>query len=297
MIASKKQAVIFYTISIILIQVLATGCKKTDVVPGNGEEAYVNFYNASEVQQQNISLALKNYVVLDQLYTRNGMGQFSADGDNRQFPYTQGIAEATPDNLSLPTGITYSNVYWLPIQSGNHHFIYTSDSTYVALKNITETYQPQTFNAQYLVESPAADSLYNIFSFPVQRAGTPGKVRVQIVHLSPDLGSIEVYRADSTGNPVATNLPNTLSYGQASSFIELDTAGSAHTKQLILLKFLKNGSNDVAITSSIPAVSNSSFIVALQGFEQTTTRKVKMRGGYQSVTVNSNLRINLRRVF
>lgn len=296
MITRKNAAITAYTLSVLLVNI-AIGCKKTEVVPGNGQEAYLNFYNASEVQQQNIALALSNHVVIDKQYTINGMGAFGADGDNRQFPHTPGIAQMTPDNLNLPIGITYNHVFWLPMMSGSHHLAYTSDDRKITLQAITETLQPKAFNMQYFVESPVADSLYNIFSFPVQQAGTPGKVRVQIVHLSPDLGPIEVYRADENGNKVDTDLPNTLVYGQGSSSIEIDTVGSSKTKQLILLKFLKKGSSDIALTSSIPAVSNSSFIVVLRGFEQSTVRKIKMKSGYQTVTVNSNIRTNLRRIF
>lgn len=275
-----------------------TGCKKTDETPGNGQDAYINFFNASEVLQQNIALALNNTVVSEQIRKGKFPMAFQADGDSRQFPYTASIGTLPPDNLSLPIGgVNYTNIYWLPVIAGSYSLGYTSDSSYAVLKDTTVNLLPKSFTAQYLVESPEDDAAYKILTVPTQRAGTPGKVRLQFIHLSPDLGNLDIVRIDANGNDLSDALPKNIAYSRYTNYMELDTLGTASTRGQIILNIRKNGSTKTMLSTAIPAASNSSFTVLIQGFEHTTARRIRMRDAYQSVSVNPNLRINLRRIF
>lgn len=286
------------TCGVSFLLLFITGCKKTDVNPGNGQDAYINFFNASEVLQQNIALALNNTVVSEQIRKDKFPMAFQTDGDNRQFPFAASIGTLPSDNLSLPTGgINYTNIYWLPVKTGTYSLGYTSDSSYIVIKDTTINLASKSFTTQYLVESPVDDTAYNILTVPTERAGTPGKVRLQFIHLSPDLSNLDIARIDANGNEMPDALPKKFAYGSYTNYIELDTAGAASTRGQIILNFRKSGSTRTALSAAIPAASNSSFTVLIQGFEHTTARRIRMRDGYRSVSVNPNLRINLRRIF
>lgn len=282
---------------LILAVTLLTACEKKEVVPGDGQDTYVNFYNASEVLQQNISLAMSNKIIINDSLPGQQQPQFSSTDDFRQYPRHLTGTDAVIDAVNPPAGINYNVVYWMPVNAEKYRFAYTSVNK-TSLVDATVDLLPKTFTTQYLVESPAADNAYSILTVPVERTGTAGKVRVQLVNLSPDFGSLEVYRTDEAGNRVASQLPTALSATTYSPYVELDTAGASKTFNKLLLKFCKSGSNEVVLTRAVDAISGSSYSVVFQGFEKLTTRRIKISGSdYQQVSVSPNLRVNVRRIF
>lgn len=274
---------------------LLAACKKSDVTPGNGMEAYVNFYNASEVLQQNISLSMNNLIVINDSLPGQVQPQFSSTDDFRQFP--RYLSATVVDVVYPPAGLTYDVVYWMAFNSERYRFAYTSiNKTQIADTAIN--LRAKTFATQYLVESPAADDAYRILTVPVERSGTAGKVRLQLINLSPDFGPLSVYRTDHEGNPVSSQLPTALSTNKYSSYVELDTTGISKTYNKIILKFAKSGSSEVLLTKAVEAVSNSCYSVVFQGFERSTRRRIKINDtDYRTVTVSPNIRVNVRRIF
>ena len=274
--------------------------KSADILPGNGQDTYLNFYNASEVLQQNLAFSNNNLVIINDTVpgtkTLNQM-RFSSTDDFRQYPRTVSGAELVNDPIGLPLGTTYDVIYWKPIEAGSYRFIYTSLNK-VYLKDTTIVVSPKSFTTQYLVESSIADDAYRILTVPEERKGTQGKVRIKVINLSPDFGSLEVYRADQNGNQIPAGLPTALRYGQNSSYAEIDTVGTAKTRGQLLLKFRKSGSDAVVLTRAVDAISNSSFVVVFQGFEKAANRRIKTGNqAVETVKVSPNLRVNVRRVF
>lgn len=272
-------------------------CRKEDVITGNGRDTYINFYNASEVLQQHAAYSGENLIIINDTLPDVKQPQFSPSDDFRQFPRHFTGSELVVDAIYPPAGATYNVVYWMPMIADASRFIYTSvNKTY--LKDTVLNLSPKTFTTQYLVESPGADDAYRILTVPVERQGTPGKVRVQVLNLSPDLGPLEVFLADEDGNRVNTSLPTDLSFGQHSSYAELDTAGASATFGKLTLKFCKSGNDETLLGRAIDAVPNSSYIIVFQGFEQETSRRIKTGNHqYEQVMVAPNLRVNVRRVY
>lgn len=275
---------------------LFAACKKNEVIPGNGQEAYINFYNASEVLQQNFALSGKNQIIINDSLPGQVQPEFSPTDDFRQFPRHL-TGSAVIDAINPPAGLTYDVVYWMALTSDQYRFRYTSVNK-TTLTDASIRLSPKTFTTQYLVETPEADNTYSVLNVPVERKGAANKVRLQIINLSPDFGALEVYRADQNGNRVSSELPTGLLADTYSDYIELDTAGASKTYNKIILKFAKSGSNEVLLTKAVDAISNSCYTIVFQGFERTTRRRIKISDTEsRTVTVSPNLRVNIRRVF
>jgi len=273
-------------------------CQKSgDIAPGNGQDAYLNFYNASEVLQQNMTLSANNLILINDTVPGANQLQFSQTDDFRQFPQTITGNQFNVDIHPVPAGMNYNVVFWMPVLAGNHHITYTATKN-ADLKDTTVTISAKSFTTQYLVESPVSNDAYRVVTVPEERLGTAGKVRVKVINLSPDLGPMEVIRTDKDGNAILESLPAALKYGEHSPYADIDTAGISKTRGQLLLKFRKSGSNAVLLTKVIDAIPNTSFTMVLQGFEKETVRRIKTASQtFQTVTVNPNLRVNVRRIF
>jgi len=277
---------------------MLSACQKSgDIAPGNGQDAYLNFYNASEVLQQNMILSANNLILINDTVPGANQPQFSQSDDFRQFPRTITGNQFNIDINSIPAGTNYNIVYWMPVLAGTHHIAYTASKN-VDLKDTTVSISPKSFTTQYLVESPVSNEAYRIATVPEERRGIAGKVRVKVVNLSPDLGPLEVIRTDKDGNTILETLPAALKYGEHSAYAEIDTAGVSRTRGQLILKLRKSGSSAILLTQVIDAVPNTSFTVVFQGFEKETIRRIRTGSQtFQTVTVNPNLRINIRRIF
>lgn len=283
-----------YLLSGFFLVMSLSACKKNDISVADGQEAYINFYNASEVLQQNSAYSSENFII-NNSFSKQPV--FSSIDDFRQFPRHLTASDRVVDVIYPPAGITYDVVYWLPLTANTYQFAYTSvDKTVIADTSINVS--PQSFTTQYLVESPLADHTYQTVTVPVERKGTKGKVRLQIINLSPDFGPLEVYQTDLSGKRISTELPASLPFGKYSNYVELDTAGAGSAFGKILLNFRKSGTDARILSKAIDAVSNSVFTLVFQGFEKNTSRRIKTgENTYGQVTVTANLRINTRRVY
>lgn len=287
------KAYIYLFISIIFI----ISCKKEDVLPGNSQQTYVNFYNASEVLQQNGSLSTSNQILINGGLPGNKQPQFSSTDDFRQFPRHVTGTDFVIDVLYPPNDLAYNPVYWMAFIADRYEFTYTSTQN-TPVADTAVSLMPKTFTTQYLVEATTADHAYRVISIPVERSGSAQKVRMQIINLSPDFGPLEVYRSDDQGNRIASSLPLAIDRLGYSSYVDVDTIGAAKTFNKILLSFCKSGTDEVVLTKAIPAIPNSNFSIVFQGFEKTTDRRIKTNETeYQSVRVSPNLRVNVRRIF
>lgn len=280
---------------------LLSACKKTDVAPGDGQEAYINFYNASEALLQGGftkgNMIYVNDSVPNEIFKRHP--EFSENYDDfRQYPQSLFGNPNFGYNLAVPEGVGYDPIYWMPIASGNYRFIFTSVNK-VYLQETPVSLTSKTFTTQYLVESPKADNEYSIVTVPVERKGMEGRVRIQFVNLSPDVGELEVIRADENGNPlVEASLPKNLPFGEFSSYAEIDTSGTSRTSNYIMLYFRKPGTTRALVTVGVPSIPYSSFTLTFQGFENETTRRIKTgENSYETITVKPNLRVNKRRIY
>lgn len=288
-----KKSLLIYTLMCILT--LSAACKKETIQAGDGAVSYINFFNASEVLSQNTLLSFHNWVIINKQQTK-AVAEFTA---KRQFPYTSSISPivTTPDYLNLPAGSNYELVYWLPLYAGSNHIEFTADSAYVSLKDSTVMLRPESFSTQYLVESPENDKSYQLFSYEMDPTRKPGIVRVQLINLSPDFGTLEVFRSSEDGKQVGNLLTEGLAYGHSSPFVDIDTVGASKTRGNIILNFKKNGGK-VVLTKAVPAISESVFSLVFQGFEKPAIRHIPTRNNtLRTISVASNLRTLLRRFY
>lgn len=292
---------------------LLTSCRKEAVIAGNKTEAYVNFYNASEVLKQGILdlsptqkfyLSEQNMVYVNDsiprpplfgFHTNNSWPAFVRGFDDmKQYPsYITGTPSVIDD-----IGRAENNVYWMPLASGFYRFIYTA-----AYKNylVREAVQldPKTYTTQYLTEDPANDSAYRVLSIPAYLNAAAGKVRVQMVHLSPDAGAVDVYRMDKNGNREGDAIVQNLAFGNHNDYADMDTTGASATYGNLVLGFYKAGTTAKIYSISMPAKPGASFITVIQGFTKATSRRIIVNAnGYTTVTwqVTPDFRVNVRRV-
>jgi hypothetical protein len=279
--------------------------KQDDYAPNDGKVAYVNFYNAADGLIQNGAISGRHRIYIKDTIATGLTPEFSTTDDARQYPRSVTGSDLAVDYLGVPNDVTYNVVYWLPLKTGSYHFGYTSVSNDNVLKrtiaNNSIDLKSDSFTTQYLVESLQSDTSYQILNVPVERKGVSGKVRIQVLNLSPDLGALEVFREDSNGTKIDEGLPAALASGTYSDYTAIDTAGAQKNLGQLLIKIRKIGSTGALFTASVPAVSKSSFIIVVQGFASQTTRRINsIQGstiGFVKVSVAPNLRINLRRTY
>jgi hypothetical protein len=283
-----------------LLQLLSS-CSENiaDIVPGNGNVAYVNFYNAMEAAHQSLpsdSLGFYNMIYVNDSVSNTKFRSFpqfseSTLDDKRQYPFH---FTGTPYITDIAGG--YGDVFWMPITADTYKFIYTSRFK-VFLKDTTVVLKPNTYTTQYIAESPATDSTYTVVTVPVEPKAVQGKVRVQIVNLATDWGAIDVYQVDEDGKKLTSTLPVNLSFGGYSPYAELDIANADKNNKLVL-KFRKNGETAASLTTTVSAISGSTYTLVVQGFINETMRRIKKSNtGYISVDVMPDLRVNNRKMY
>ncbi|EHQ27510.1 hypothetical protein [Mucilaginibacter paludis] len=219
----------------------------------------------------------------------------------RQYPYNA-TGTIFPNPGFVPTGYQY--MYYMPVALGNYKFIF-SGTDKVFLKDIQTTLVARNeLQSFYLVESPDAVDAYRIVKVPEEYQGTPGKVRIRIVHLGSDSQNLMVKQLDATGNLKTAGLPQDLAFGSFSGYTEIDTVGAARNSGNVILKISEtNAPNNVILSAAVPAEPNGSFVVLIQGFRQTTSRRILTGHNadgspvYETLTVQPNFRANLRRSY
>ncbi len=288
------------TLANLLIITLFPACSEQfePYVPGNGQEAYFNFYNASEAAYQGDHTKGNMIYINDSVKTDlfpYAYPQFSDNRfDSRQFPKS---VTSTVTFQNIPWSGN-SDVYWmgLPATEGPYRFIFTSvNKTY--LEEISLSPAPKSFYCLYLTESPEANDAYTVVDVPVELEGVEGKVKIQVVNLSPDFGAVEVVLADDENNEVETGLPKALGFGQYSPYAEIDTANANKYGQLVC-KFRQSGEEEFLLTAVVEAVPGSNYTLVLKGFINETERYIKTSNEeYARVRVFPDPRVHTRRVY
>lgn len=268
--------------------------------------AYVNFYNAAEVLQQNVALQADNRVYINDSLpndTFRNFPEFSLSSNStaqRQFPEIVSDADSHYYAGQVNLSTDYQYVYYMAIAPGSYRFIYTGpnkvywrDSTFVLAKD--------GYTELYLTEDLAADG-YRIVALPGGHGSISGKVRVRVVHLSADTEPLGIARVYADGSTADAGFPQQTSFGEATDYVALDTAGASKQYKKIVLQFSPAGSPGKALTTvSIPAEAGASFTVLVRGFKNQEALQIITgydAGGnpiYKSYTVDPNLRTDLRR--
>ena len=276
---------------ILPLLVLAASCSKDvkPLLPGPADAA-INFYNASEVMASSQALGTNNYILTDDT-SLHSASFVSYDTDDRQYP-----------NF-YPTYGGYGLFSWMRISAGNHRFWFTCHTQFPVAD--TSIHIPKdSYQSVYLSESPEGDAVYRVLVVPEEHAGIPGKVRIRFVHLSPDAGTLRCYRSMGDGGKTTDGLPQDMAYGTATPYVSLDTNGTAQTRGNLVLRLVdKNDPDNVVLSTGVPAVPGSSFVLLLQGFRQQATRRLitgrdaNGKSKDTTVTVTANLRVNVRRTY
>ena len=273
-----------------------------DPLVTDDDVAYVNFYNAAEALTVNVSLRTDNMVYINDSVRTEIFSYPSFDAgktDKRQYPeYFQ------PHSPVVPPGIGYDPVLWLPMQAGEYKFIYTSGAKEF-LKDTTCLLNGKgAFHTFYLTESPEADNSYKIVVVPENPPLNTGRVNLRVVHLGTDAGELSFKRITAQGAE-EQGLPQKVPFGTYSEHVAIDTAGVALTQNKIPIRVFRNnlnGEQEEVMTVLVPPVLNSTFTLLVQGFLNSTSRRIQTgrnldnTPAYTRVTVPSNFRVHVRRL-
>lgn len=296
-----------------LLWIIIGGCflyscdeKVGDMLPADGNIAYVNFVNSGEgfLYSGNENLQQGNCLFINDSisnppfdnYNNRVNYLFTFDGDLNNSSYIRRLP-LSYYSLTGDGDNGAGDVYWMGIKAGSYKFIYTSkNKTY--LQYIEATLEKESYNMYYLTESPESDSAYSIVHATIERRNRKeGTVGLQIIHLSPDAGTVNVVRVNPEGSTINSSLPQNLSFGQ-NAYTELPIDNTKNTYERLLLRFIKANGNENLLSVSIPAESGAVYTLMFRGFLQQTARRVKKdNNNYTKVMVMPDLRASVRRVF
>lgn len=273
---------------------------------GRRPSAYVNFYNAAEVLQQNGNQQNNNMVyindsVSNQAYSSKNFPIFSptyaVTTVPRQYPL-QTTDGPTGSIVVLPTAYQY--MYYMALKPDSYRFIFTGNDK-VFWQETKLTLAENSLTQLYLTED-IQQNQYRIVAVPDERTGIPGKVRVQVVHLSADTEPLQIARLTVNSNTGTPAFPTPLTFGSYSEYVALDTTGaSKQFNQIVLQLSPASTPNQGLLTVSIPAEAGGSFTVLICGLRNEAKRSAITGHGaggqpvFTDYTVNANLRTVVRR--
>lgn len=302
----KAKTKYFHLLEIILICILLQtlmGCKKEVIPISNANEiARINFFDASEVFN---AIGRDNYIYINDSVPsdnfRNGFPKFRRmdrnDPHGRTFPGSGYMHPNITINVHNANSNLYHNVYWFPMQQGEYKFIFSTDEKVFA-KDTTLKFDPKQYYAVYLLDDPNNDGAFNVLSFPEDIKVTEGKVRLRVIHLSPDLGGVRIIRNDVEGKVKKENFPEVLNYRDVTDYIEIDTTGASKSHGNILLGLTDAKNPDhMHKMQIIPADPGSTYVLLIKGHQNQTQRKLIQKDGtYRLIRIIPNIRTLLRRL-
>ncbi|WP_162946268.1 DUF4397 domain-containing protein [Chitinophaga barathri] len=232
-------------------------CKKLQPANDIPPDAAVNLFNASQVIQATGPFDQKKIYV---------DGYDTTGSQYVYFNYQSGRPLEYPVETLAPG--TVPGIPYMRLQAGSHEFTFTNAAKFKA-GDISSDFPAGTLHQLYLADGiPASDSLatYNVLRVEEDRRQPAGKVRVRFVHLSPDAGNFKMYRMDANNNRLFSGLPAEITYGAASPYAELDTAGAIN-QRLVLHYFQGADTLSSLLSTSVPAEPGTSYVIVINGFK------------------------------
>ncbi|MGV8092090.1 MAG: hypothetical protein AB2L24_09535 [Mangrovibacterium sp.] len=144
-----------------------------------------------------------------------------------------------------------------------------------------------------------APAAYRVVKVPNYRreSVTAGKVSVRFIHLGMDAGAVSVRLLRNDDSESAGNLPQQLSFAQASDYVPADTAGVVQDG-VLLFRVYPAGSN-LPLVVGVPAQVGHSFDILLHGFTLPHTRQVVQENGpaYKTVELPVSFTATVRQMY
>jgi hypothetical protein len=283
----------------ILVSLVVTSCSKevTPVEPGGKEEAAFNFYCASSVLNGLSNGAAPIYLnAKDYDPAKRFIPQLDP------FPYFSfGLSNAKHESPSLSNN--FGSVMYLRHVAGANRFIFT-DTTRNKIADTVIDAISHSRNILYLIDQPMPDNSvaqYTVLHVEDDAIGAEGKVKLRVINLSPDAGSLDIVARKRNGDWLRSPLPNELSFKNFSDYILLDTTGIGDNGQIVLNVLSSN--QEAILSTGIPAITGASYTLVIEGFRNGTTRRIPTRKRpddsfeYTSVTIPANLKTSIRRMY
>lgn len=300
----KKRTVFKYphvqVMAIITLMGMLISCEK-EITPliDTEQQAFVNFFDASEVLRKSKFSASPIYIndSIPHAPFQLAFPYFDTNEGERFYPFSVYSHRSVPNYVVNPDYRIYDPVYWLPMDQDNYKFIFSSWEK-VFVKDTTLHLPSQQFTSVYISDDPAVDGEFKVLALSEEHRRTEGKVRVRFIHLSSDAGKIKVSRRDATGAEIHEDLSTGLTNGEVTEYLEIDTVGTSATNNNILLTFYDAENPDkILYVKALPAIPGSSFVAVILGNREATTRKLKSIGTtYETVEIDPNFRVSLRRI-
>lgn len=97
--------------------------------------------------------------------------------------------------------------------------------------------------------------------------GPPDKVRVRIIHLSPDAGVLNCYFLTDSGRRVVGTLPQGLTYRAVSAYVDVDSTSVSTDGTSYLRFFTGTDSTTLETSAAIPFTRGRSYAVVVHGLK------------------------------
>lgn len=254
---SGKRARLASCIMAAALCVAGAACKKLQPANEILPDAAVNLFNASQVMQVSSPFVQKKIYV---------DGYDTAGTRYVYFNYLSGRPLEYPVEALAPG--TVAGIPYMRLQAGTHEFTFTNAAKFKT-GDIHFDFPASSQQQLYLADGiPAVDGFatYSVLRVEEDRRQSAGKVRVRFVHLSPDAGSLKTYRLDADNNRIFNGLPAEITYGSASPYAELDTAGAIN-QRLVLHYFQGTDTLSSVLSTSVPAEAGTSYVIVINGFK------------------------------
>ncbi|WP_143306486.1 DUF4397 domain-containing protein [Chitinophaga vietnamensis] len=257
----------YVKITALVLGLLSQSCTKTGHSIDAPASTSINVFNASHVYDSMAAGTTRPRLVWMSGFDTAGTllrTQFSAYGNyeipddgpqeairrDRSMRYYDFIAGSQRVRFADTAGIIVADTM-LDFSSGSYNSIYLADDT---------TH----------VNASTRSGLFRVFSFPEEKTSTAGKVRLRYIDLVLDKDTLNGYIFASNGRKFSSNAtPHALTYGTASSYYDLDTAGLVINGEMRLRIFPKADTTSVITQVPIPATPGRTYTVLLFGHVNT----------------------------
>ena len=279
-----------YTLSAgILLMLFLSACKKNSTAEEDNPAAALNLYSASDVQ---VKQSLNRYVFID-------MPVDTVPAQNLAVPVFTNDQQEYPVVYHDP----YHLITYTRMTAGSHRLLFT-DTGRLVIHDTALILAKDSYTTLYITDAghTGEPASYQSLSVAEDRHGTRGRVRVRVINLSPDIGSISCYQEKADGKTLFSPLPQQLAFCKASDYVELDTTGATDGKLNLRVIADDDPLNPLVLTR-IPASPGHAYVMVVQGFRQATTRQVpfgKNADGslkYRTTDITANVRVTLRQSY
>lgn len=263
----------------LLVAFLAfAGCKKTVAPQEGAPDSQLAFITVSEYlnAQMTYGAAGIAYILLD-----TSLASFTSEGSSYiPLPFFHYGIYQSPESYTNATS-TQPWIEYMHLYAGAHTMTLTDTGGHDAVIN----HEALNTNPAYPTTVIFADSLgtFGAWVSTDTLVTVAGQIRIRLVDLSPDAGSI-FFSIGGQAPPAAA--PLSMNYGKETGFINFPSTAADTT--LPFLFYNAGDSTDVITVASLQASPGHSYTIIVQGYENSASFNDPVTG--KNVSISPDLR-------